>query len=116
MDDWFEGDVDPYGGCRALPADAPTVVLSHVPDGVLELDPSRRVDLVLSGHTHGGQFVVPGWGAPVTFSKVATRRCPAGWVPNDRAPLYVSRGVGVQMPGRINAPPEVSIVELRRAG
>ena len=112
VDDWFEGTVDPWGGCRGLPEDAPTVVLSHVPDGVTVLDPARRVDLVLSGHTHGGQYVVPGWGAPVTFSEVATRRHPAGWVPNPRAPLYVSRGVGVQAPGRINAPPEVVLVEL----
>lgn len=112
VDDWFEGTVDPWGGCRGLPDDAPTVVLSHVPDGVLELDPARRVDLVLSGHTHGGQFVVPGWGAPVTFSGVATRRHPAGWVPNPRAPLYVSNGVGVQLPGRVFTTPEVVLVEL----
>jgi predicted MPP superfamily phosphohydrolase len=112
VDDWFEGTVDPWGGCRDLPDDAPTVVLSHVPDGVLELDPARRVDLVLSGHTHGGQFVLPGWGAPVTFSAVATRRHPGGWVPNPRAPLYVSNGVGVQLPGRLFATPEVVLVEL----
>lgn len=112
VDDWFEGTVDPQGGCAGLPPDAPTVVLSHVPDGVLALDPARRVDLVLSGHTHGGQYVLPWWGAPVTFSRVATRQHPAGWVPNPRAPLYVSRGIGVQVPGRINAPPEVVIVEL----
>lgn len=115
VDDWFEGTVDPWGGCRGLPDDAPTVVLSHVPDGVLALDPARRVDLVLSGHTHGGQFVVPGWGAPVTFSGVATRRNPSGWVPNPRAPLYVSNGVGVQLPGRIFAAPEVVLVELAPA-
>ena len=112
VDDWFEGTVDAWGGCRGLPEDAPTVVLSHVPDGVLALDPARRVDLVLAGHTHGGQFVLPGFGAPVTFSRVATRRHPAGWVPNARAPLFVSRGVGVQAPGRFFAPPEVVIVEL----
>jgi predicted MPP superfamily phosphohydrolase len=115
VDDWFEGTVDPQGGCAGLPPDAPTVVLSHVPDGVLALDPTRRVDLVLSGHTHGGQYVLPWWGPPVTFSQVATREHPAGWVPNPRAPLYVSRGIGVQAPGRINAPPEVVIVELTAA-
>ena len=98
VDDWFEGTVDPEGGCADLPADAPTVVLSHVPDGMLDLAPTRRVDLVLAGHTHGGQFVFPGWGAPVTFSRVCTRRHAAGWIPNARAPLYVSHGVGVQTP------------------
>jgi predicted MPP superfamily phosphohydrolase len=112
VDDWFEGTVDPWGGCRGLPEDVPTVVLSHVPDAVLALDTARRVDLVLAGHTHGGQYVVPGYGAPVTWSRVATRRHAAGWVPNPRAPLYVSRGVGVQSPGRVFAGPEVVIVEL----
>ena len=112
VDDWFEGTVDPWGGCRGLPDDAPTIVLSHVPDGVLALDAARRVDLVLAGHTHGGQFVLPGWGAPVTFSRVATRRHAAGWVPNARAPLFVSHGVGVQLPGRFFTSPEVVLVEL----
>ena len=112
VDDWFEGTVDPWGGCRGLPEDAPTIVLSHVPDAVLELDPARRVDLVLAGHTHGGQYVLPGYGAPVTWSRVATRRHAAGWVPNSRAPLYVSRGVGVQSPGRVFAGPEVVVIEL----
>jgi predicted MPP superfamily phosphohydrolase len=114
VDDWFEGTVDPWGGCRGLPEDAPTIVLSHVPDGVLALDAQRRVDLVLAGHTHGGQVVLPGYGAPVTMSRVATRANPAGWVPNARAPLFVSRGVGVQTPGRVFAPPEVVIVRLVR--
>ena len=99
----------------ALP-DTPTVVLSHSPDGVLALEPGHRVDVVLSGHTHGGQVVIPGWGAILTMSRVCRRRMASGWVPNARAPLYVSRGIGTQIPLRFWCPPELTRVCLRRAG
>jgi uncharacterized protein len=112
VDDLLEGSVDPTGGCDGHHPNAPTVVLAHHPDSVLHLAPSRRVDLVLSGHTHGGQYVLPIVGAPVTLSEVCGPKTPAGWVPNDRAPLYVSRGIGEQTPGRLNCPPEVVIVTL----
>jgi len=115
VDDLLEGSVDPAGGCGSFPPDAPTVVLAHHPDAVLHLTAPRRIDLVLSGHTHGGQYVVPVFGAPVTLSEVCGPTTASGWVPNARAPLYVSRGIGEQMPGRLNCPPEVVIVELRRA-
>ncbi|HET7458917.1 MAG TPA: metallophosphoesterase [Gemmatimonadaceae bacterium] len=113
VDDAREGHVDPAGGCAGQPADAPTVVLAHNPDAVLALSAPRRVDLVLSGHTHGGQVVLPGIGALATHARICTRRAASGWVPNDRAPLYVSRGVGGQHPPRVNCRPEVAIVRLR---
>jgi len=112
VDDLLEGRVNPAGGCDRHYPDAPTVVLAHHPDSVLLLAASRRVDLVLSGHTHGGQYVLPWIGAPVTLSVVCGAKTAAGWVPNARAPLYVSRGVGEQTPGRLSCPPEVVIVEL----
>ena len=114
VDDALQGQIDLDGACFEAP-EAPTVVLAHNPDGVLQLGDRRRVDLVLSGHTHGGQYVLPGVGPLTTHSQVCTRATPAGWVPNERAPLYVSRGVGVQMPGRIGCPPEVVVVRLVRS-
>jgi predicted MPP superfamily phosphohydrolase len=110
-----EGIVDPAGGCGGFPAELPRVVISHNPDGVFALDPGARIDLVLSGHTHGGQVVLPLFGAPVTMSRLCTRRTASGWVPNDRAPLYVTRGIGCQIPMRFCCPPELLIVRLRRA-
>ena len=65
----------------------PTVVLSHEPDGIRQLDPRLRVDVMLAGHTHGGQIVIPWYGAPVTMSRTCGRRSAHGWVPNPRAPL-----------------------------
>lgn len=115
--DAVEGRVDPNGGCgedddmgREV-----TIVMSHNPDGVLALRGKRRIDLVLSGHTHGGQVVFPVIGAPITNSVVCRRHTASGWVPNPRAPLYVSRGVGTQTPIRFLCRPEVTVVRLRRA-
>lgn len=103
------------GWCRAEHGDAPRVLLAHHPDSVLFLRAPCRVDLMLSGHTHGGQIRLPWLGAPVTHSRVCRRRTASGWVPNGRAPLYVSRGIGTIVPARFLAPPEVVVVRLVRA-
>jgi predicted MPP superfamily phosphohydrolase len=87
-----------------------TLLLAHDPRRLVqaaELD----VPAVLSGHTHGGQVVLPGIGA------LARRRFPvlAGLGRRDDTTIFVSRGVGtVYVPVRINCPPEVALVTLRR--
>ena len=95
-------------------------VVSRARDTVLMLahDPRRLdeaagldVPAMLSGHTHGGQIVLPGVGA------VARRRFPvlAGLGSRENTWMFVSRGVGtVYVPIRINCPPEVAIVTLKR--
>ena len=113
--DALEGHVDPMGGAAPRRPGTPLVVLSHNPDGVLALAPESGAGLVLSGHTHGGQIVLPLYGAPVTFTRICGRRTASGWVPNRTAPLYVSKGVGAQWPIRFRCPPEVLIVRLRPA-
>lgn len=116
MDDASMGTPDPYAGCADLPHDVPRIVLSHHPDGILHLAPDARADLMLSGHTHGGQVVLPFVGALIRHAKTCGRHTASGWIPNDRAPLYVSRGIGAQIPLRFNCPPEVVIVRLQGAG
>ena len=93
----------------------PTIVLSHNPDGVFLFDRRARIDVVVAGHTHGGQIVLPWYGAPMTMAQVCTPRAPSGWVPNDIAPLYVTRGLGEQLPLplRVNCPPEILVLRLR---
>lgn len=115
VDDWTHGEIDPHGGCASLASDIPRVVLSHNPDGALELAPSARVDLVLAGHTHGGQIVLPLIGAPARHCAVCDARSASGWVPRAPVPLYVTTGVGVLLPLRISCPAEVLIVRLVRA-
>ncbi|HEU4642826.1 MAG TPA: metallophosphoesterase [Gemmatimonadaceae bacterium] len=115
VDDATYGRIDPLAGCGGEPAETPRIVLSHNPDGIRALAPEARVDLMLSGHTHGGQVVIPFLGAPARHCVTCGPRCASGWVPNDRAALYVTTGVGVVLPFRVRCPPEVLIVRLRAA-
>ncbi|HEX6047775.1 MAG TPA: metallophosphoesterase [Gemmatimonadaceae bacterium] len=114
MDDIVEGTVDPRVGCEPGPIH-PTLVLSHNPDTVLHLAPDVRVDAMLAGHTHGGQLVLPWYGAPLRMARVCGRRSASGWVAHDRAAMYVMRGVGAQLPipVRVNCPPEILVLRLR---
>ena len=110
-----EGLVAPDGGLHGVPQSVPRIVLSHNPDGVLSLTPELRVDLVLAGHTHGGQVVLPLYGAPLRFARVCGRKAACGWIPNGRTRLYVSCGVGAQIPLRFACPPEVVLMRMRPA-
>jgi len=86
-----------------------TLLLAHDPRRLVEAA-DLNVAAVLSGHTHGGQVVLPGVGA------IARRSFPvlAGLGRQDGTSIFVSRGVGtVYVPIRINCPPEVALVTLR---
>jgi uncharacterized protein len=90
------------------------IVLSHSPDFIDSMP--ERVDLVLAGHTHGGQVVLPLFGPPKTASRLP--RLYAGGLHNYAGiPLHVSRGVGMErgfdVPIRFLCPPEICVVELR---
>jgi predicted MPP superfamily phosphohydrolase len=95
---------------RVMKGSGPTtILLAHDPRRLTEAA-QLDVQLVLSGHTHGGQVVLPGLGA------VAARKFPvlAGTAARDNTSLFVSRGVGtVYVPVRINCPPEVAVLTLR---
>ncbi len=72
----FAGLTEPYDASAAADAlrelsnadVAARIVLAHHPEGVRDYPPAVRTDLTLSGHTHGGQVVVPGFGPPMTQS------------------------------------------------
>jgi uncharacterized protein len=87
------------------------VLLAHDPRRLTEAA-ALGVPLVLSGHTHGGQVVLPLVGA------IAAQKFPivAGQGHRDRTTMFVSRGVGtVYVPVRLNCPPEVAVLTLRPA-
>jgi uncharacterized protein len=86
------------------------VMLAHDPRRLTEAA-ELDVPVVLSGHTHGGQVVVPGLGA------IARRQFPviAGRGTRGNTSIFVSKGIGtVYVPIRINCPPDVAVVTLRR--
>ena len=89
-----------------------TVLLAHDPR-VFNQAADLAVPLVLSGHTHGGQIVLPLVGAP------AGRKFPvlAGAAVRERTSIFVSRGLGtVYVPVRLNCPPEIVVLTLRKPG
>lgn len=89
--------------------DFPTNVLWHEPDAVRYLPPI--FDLMLSGHSHGGQFVFPGGFIPMKTKN--GRKYIGGFYPNAATPLFVTRGIGTTgPPSRFLCPPEVVLITL----
>jgi len=93
------------------------ILLAHRPDAVLDLPPRARTDLVVAGHTHGGQIQLPLVGPPLLFSDVPRRVGAGGLHELDGRRIYVSRGLGVERGRaprlRLNAPPEITLLALR---
>lgn len=89
-----------------------TVLLAHHPDVARRVD-GRGVDLLLSGHTHGGQFVV---GGRSVFGASLRSEFGIGVHRLGKMILGVTSGIGVLMlPFRRNAPPEIVIYQLLRS-
>ncbi|MCD4669947.1 MAG: metallophosphoesterase [Actinomycetia bacterium] len=91
----------------------PKILLAHSPDIIDNLQ-GEKVDLILVGHTHGGQvvipFVRPFWVPTRNHGKYAS-----GLFEVNKTNLYVNRGVGLvpALQARFNCPPEVAVVELK---
>lgn len=108
IDDWRTGHPDAE---RALQhaGDEARVLISHNPDAIPHLP--EGIDLLLAGHTHGGQVRLPIVGPLVTSSEYG-KRFAEGWV-NAPMPAFVSRGLGVSvLPFRLFCPPELVLMEL----
>jgi predicted MPP superfamily phosphohydrolase len=87
------------------------LLLSHNPDFV-ETVRDPRVGLVLSGHTHGGQVIVPGFGAPIVPSRYGQKYL-YGLVQGPCCKVFVTRGVGtISPPVRLLCRPEVVLITL----
>jgi uncharacterized protein len=87
----------------------PTIVIWHEPDAVDQLP--TVFDLMLSGHSHGGQFVFPGGFIPMKTKN--GRKYIGGFYPNAPTPLFVTRGIGTTgPPSRFLCPPEIVLLTL----
>ncbi len=115
---WFAGTGDALNRDfrldEALPAarsaDEPVILLMHEPDVLPEVA-RHGVDLMLSGHTHGGQIRIPF--LPAMFLPQLGQDYVEGLYRLGPTQLYVNRGVGtVNLPFRFNCPPEITLITL----
>ncbi|MBE8967674.1 metallophosphoesterase [Nostocales cyanobacterium LEGE 12452] len=133
--DYWSREFHPAPVMNQLNPDTPCIVLSHNPD-TAEILQTWRVDLQLSGHTHGGQIVIPGIGPAALFYEKLVKKIPRRvrrrfpflevnvsvvnhweWAQGlhrlGKNQLYVNRGLGTYLPGRLFCRPEVTIITLQ---
>jgi uncharacterized protein len=109
--DYTDGIVDADKALGKLDPDMPRILLSHNPDLAHDFPDGHRVDLQLSGHTHGGQISLFGY-APIIPSRYGQTFC-RGLVQGRKNLVYVTRGVcRWTFHARLCSRPEVSVIEL----
>lgn len=115
---WFAGAGDFFADHRNLdrvlqgiPDKDCRIVLAHSPD-TADSEYRRRVDLTISGHTHGGQVNIPLIGTPVLPTK--NKAYSSGLKRSLRGEnVFISKGIGwAKIPVRFNCPPEIAVLEL----
>lgn len=110
LDDLVGGLPDLRGALGNAPGDpALQILLQHCPHYRDLVPAAAWFDVMLAGHTHGGQVAPFGW-APVRPK--GSGPYVAGWYRDSDPPMYVSRGIGtVILPVRFMAPPEIAVFE-----
>jgi len=89
------------------------ILLSHRPD-VFRYASAQKIDVVLAGHTHGGQVIIP---VPrrekgISIADIVSKYT-YGWYKKNSSRMYVNRGVGLTfLPWRLHCPPEIAVIKL----
>lgn len=95
----------------SIPTDAPVILMAHEPDMADYSAPTGKFALQLSGHSHGGQVVLPFLGRMVL--PWMGRKYPEGLYQVGSMQLYTNRGIGtIHIPLRLNCSPEITILTL----
>ena len=111
VDDVWDGEVRLDDVIDQLNGNGAAILLAHEPDFADTSAPTGRFDLQLSGHTHGGQIVLPFIGPPRL--PYLGRKYPSGLYKVGEMFQYTNRGVGMaRLPIRINCPPEITLFIL----
>lgn len=107
VDDWREGQPD----LELYPLEASFSLLAlHEPDTVLDMETIKQFDLILSGHSHGGQIRIGNWRL---HNKGSSSADGGLYQLNERTKLYVNRGIGLTfLPIRFGVPPEIVYYEI----
>jgi uncharacterized protein len=97
---------------KKLPKSGPAILLAHEPDFADESSATGRFCIQLSGHSHGGQMIIPGLGTPFRGSQF--KKYPLGKYKVGDMIQYTNRGLGTNVFWiRINCPPEITIMTLQ---
>jgi len=111
VDDIRHGNVRLHDVTAQLAANSSAILLVHEPDFADTSAATEKFDLQISGHTHGGQIVIPFYGPPVL--PALGRKYPSGLYRVGKMFQYTNRGVGTDTVSvRLNCPPEVTIFVL----
>ncbi len=118
---WIGGLADAYVDVPNIPATLAArkrgetvILLGHEPDFADTVHETHPVDLMLAGHTHGGQVRLPL--LPPMFLPGLGQKYVHGLFDLDGMQLYVNRGLGtVHLPLRVNCPPELTVLTLKRS-
>lgn len=114
VDDLWSGQLNLKAAAAGLDGQNVRVLLSHNPD-VFEMREARLFDLVLAGHTHGGQINLPVIGPAIVPSRYGRKYC-AGLISAGRRHIYINRGIGATNPPvRFRCPAEVTVLRLASA-
>ncbi|HEY1187932.1 MAG TPA: metallophosphoesterase [Gemmata sp.] len=110
VDDLWSGESDLGSALGSVCEHTPRVLLAHNPQSVEQLN-GHRADVILSGHTHGGQINWPGLGR--LFLHKSARRWAAGAYAVPGGHLYVNTGVGFGWRFRFGVRPELAVITLQ---
>jgi hypothetical protein len=112
LDDLAQGRPDMRAALGGIDPQTFTIVVSHCPDLADSIAPGQPADLVLAGHTHGGQICLFG---RALATETRNARYVRGRVAGPRCPVYISRGLGLTgFPLRLGSDPELPIITLER--
>lgn len=108
--DLWEDDVGIDKAFQNVPSEECKILLAHNPD-TADTTFNTRIDLIISGHTHGGQVKFPVLGTPIL--PVNNKKYASGFIRTKNTHLYISRGIGwAIIPVRFNCFPEISVLRL----
>lgn len=111
VDNYWENKARLREVLAQLPPEGAAILLAHEPDYAVVSAQSGRFDLQLSGHTHGGQLVLPKIG-PLALPMYG-RKYPSGLYQVDGMQVYTNRGLGTaRQQFRLNCRPEIAMITL----
>src|SRR5438309_1574924 len=114
VDDPFSGYANLGASLRGMQRTPFAILLTHSPEIFMKAD-LIKFDLVLAGHTHGGQVRLPGIGA--LWLPAGSEPFESGWFDGQYARMYVTRGIGTgTLPVRLFCRPELALITLKRSG